>query len=67
MTDQAPAPYAGPKRVLSGVQPTGDLHLGNYLGALVKFARLQHRIGVEPDAGAFLVLAGLVLELGHPV
>ena len=42
MTDQAPAPYAGPKRVLSGVQPTGDLHLGNYLGALVKFTRLQH-------------------------
>jgi tryptophanyl-tRNA synthetase len=30
--------------VLSGVQPTGDLHLGNYLGALVKFARLQHEI-----------------------
>jgi tryptophanyl-tRNA synthetase len=44
MTDQAPAPYAGPKRVLSGVQPSGDLHLGNYLGALVKFARLQHEI-----------------------
>ena len=42
MTDQTPAPYAGPQRVLSGVQPTGDLHLGNYLGALVKFARLQH-------------------------
>ncbi|HEV2532452.1 tryptophan--tRNA ligase [Phenylobacterium sp.] len=44
MTDQAPAPYQGPQRVLSGVQPTGDLHLGNYLGALVKFARLQHEI-----------------------
>ena len=44
MTDQAPAPYAGPKRVLSGVQPTGDLHLGNYLGALVKFTRLQHQV-----------------------
>src|SRR4051794_26561548 len=44
MTDQAPAPYAGPQRVLSGVQPTGDLHLGNYLGALVKFARMQHEI-----------------------
>ena len=28
-------------RVLSGVQPTGALHLGNYLGALVKFVRLQ--------------------------
>src|SRR5687767_7231777 len=44
MTDQAPALYVGPERVLSGVQPTGDLHLGNYLGALVKFARLQHEI-----------------------
>lgn len=42
MTDQSPAPYAGPQRVLSGVQPSGNLHLGNYLGALVKFARLQH-------------------------
>jgi len=44
MTDQAPAPYGGPKRVLSGVQPSGDLHLGNYLGALVKFTRLQHEV-----------------------
>ena len=48
MTDQAPeAPlgaYTGPARVLSGVQPSGALHLGNYLGALVKFARLQHEI-----------------------
>jgi len=44
MTDQPPAPYAGPQRVLSGVQPSGNLHLGNYLGALVKFARLQHQI-----------------------
>jgi len=38
---QAPPPYSGPARVLSGVQPSGALHLGNYLGALVKFARLQ--------------------------
>jgi tryptophanyl-tRNA synthetase len=29
------------KRVLSGVQPTGNLHLGNYLGAIVKFVELQ--------------------------
>jgi tryptophanyl-tRNA synthetase len=33
-----------PSRVLSGVQPSGALHLGNYLGALVKFTRLQHEI-----------------------
>jgi tryptophanyl-tRNA synthetase len=28
-------------RVLSGVQPTGNLHLGNYLGALVQWRELQ--------------------------
>ena len=33
--------YQGPKRVFSGVQPTGALHLGNYLGALKKFVALQ--------------------------
>jgi tryptophanyl-tRNA synthetase len=27
--------------VFSGVQPTGNLHLGNYLGAIVKFVALQ--------------------------
>jgi tryptophanyl-tRNA synthetase len=30
------------KRVFSGVQPTGNLHLGNYLGAIVKFVELQN-------------------------
>ncbi len=28
-------------RVFSGVQPTGNLHLGNYLGAIVRFVDLQ--------------------------
>jgi tryptophanyl-tRNA synthetase len=44
MTEQAPPAFTGPKRVLSGVQPTGALHLGNYLGALVKFTRMQHEM-----------------------
>ncbi|MDR3508396.1 MAG: tryptophan--tRNA ligase [Caulobacteraceae bacterium] len=44
MTDQAPAAYDGPQRVLSGVQPSGALHLGNYLGALKKFVDLQSRM-----------------------
>ena len=43
MTD-TPITYAGPERVLSGVQPSGALHLGNYLGALKKFVDLQHRM-----------------------
>ena len=29
------------KRVFSGVQPTGNLHIGNYLGALKQFVELQ--------------------------
>ncbi len=29
-------------RVLSGVQPSGNLHIGNYLGALKNWVRLQH-------------------------
>ncbi len=29
------------KRILSGVQPSGDLHLGNYLGAIKNFVSLQ--------------------------
>jgi len=31
------------ERVFSGVQSSGNLHLGNYLGALVKFVELQER------------------------
>ena len=31
------------ERVFSGVQPTGNLHLGNYLGAIAKFVALQQR------------------------
>ncbi len=29
-------------RVISGIQPTGNLHLGNYLGAIRRWVKLQH-------------------------
>ena len=32
------------KLVFSGVQPTGNLHLGNYLGALKNFVSLQEKM-----------------------
>lgn len=38
MTDQT-SPFR--QLVFSGVQPTGNLHLGNYLGAIRKFVALQ--------------------------
>lgn len=56
--------YLGEERVFSGVQPTGNLHLGNYLGAIKKFVSLQdeynpiycivdmHSITVWQDPGA---------------
>ena len=31
------------KRIFSGVQPTGTLHLGNYLGAIKNFVELQNK------------------------
>ena len=44
MTDQSTPAYTGPERVVSGVQPSGSLHLGNYLGALKKFVLQQDAI-----------------------
>ena len=33
---------ANKKRILSGMRPTGKLHLGNYVGALENWIRLQN-------------------------
>lgn len=38
---ETPTDFNGPKRILSGMQPTGQLHLGNYLGALKNWVALQ--------------------------
>jgi tryptophanyl-tRNA synthetase len=40
-TDNAGNPSGHPERVFSGVQPTGNLHLGNYLGAIRNWVPLQ--------------------------
>ena len=32
------------KKIFSGVQPTGNLHLGNYLGAIKNFVELNNII-----------------------
>ena len=41
MSDPSPASFE--PRVFSGVQPTGNLHLGNYLGAILRFVEMQTR------------------------
>jgi len=40
MTDETTIPAR--RRVLSGMRPTGRLHLGNYMGALYNWVKLQH-------------------------
>ena len=34
-------------RTLSGIQPTGNLHLGNYLGAIRNWVRMQDEMPGE--------------------
>src|SRR5437667_11124888 len=34
---------SGMKRIVSGMRPTGKLHLGNYEGALKNWVKLQHQ------------------------
>jgi hypothetical protein len=47
-TDKSEAKKVKIRRVLSGVQPTGSLHLGNYLGAIRQWVDFQNR-GDEID------------------
>ncbi|MCP1468362.1 tryptophanyl-tRNA synthetase [Sphingobium sp. OAS761] len=44
-------------RVLSGIQPTGNLHLGNYLGAIRNWVRMQD--DMSGDSRCFFFLADL--------
>ena len=46
--------------VLSGIRPTGNLHLGNYFGALSKFVRMQD------DYNCMYFLADLHALTTHP-
>ena len=32
------------QKIFSGIQPTGELHIGNYLGAIKQFVEFQHKI-----------------------
>ena len=41
-------------RVVSGIQPTGNLHLGNYLGAIRNWVRMQDELPEGSEALYFL-------------
>ena len=41
-------------RIVSGIQPTGDLHLGNYLGAITRWVALQDSVADNGECLFFL-------------
>ena len=51
-------------RIVSGIQPTGNLHLGNYLGAIRNWARMQDEL--KPNQQALFFLADLhAISVAH--
>ena len=44
------------KRILSGIQPTGSINLGTYLGSVKNFVKLQDKM---PDYEFFIFIADL--------
>src|SRR5207248_8041094 len=55
------APALQRARVLSGMRPTGRMHIGNYFGALANWVRLQNErmpgAGQEPTYECFYFIA----------
>lgn len=46
-------------RVVSGIQPTGNLHLGNYLGAIRNWVRMQDDVSADGNGECLFFLADL--------
>ena len=53
------SPHPARPRVLSGMRPTGRLHLGNYMGALYNWVELQNRVteAGKPEYDCFFFIA----------
>ena len=50
-------------RVVSGIQPTGNLHLGNYLGAIRNWVRMQDEL---PEGGQCLFFLADLHAISQP-
>ena len=48
------------EKVVSGIRPTGKLHLGNYYGAVTNFVKMQH------EYNCFFFIADLHSLTTHP-
>jgi tryptophanyl-tRNA synthetase len=52
-------------RVVSGIQPTGNLHLGNYLGAIRNWVRMQDDMETQGGECLFFLADLHALSLAH--
>ena len=52
-------------RVVSGIQPTGNLHLGNYLGAIRNWVRMQDDMATEGGECLFFLADLHAISLPH--
>lgn len=52
-------------RVVSGIQPTGNLHLGNYLGAIRNWVRMQDQLATEGGECLFFLADLHAISLPH--
>jgi tryptophanyl-tRNA synthetase len=46
-------------RILSGIQPTGELHIGNYLGAIKQWTELQKSKNLDKETGCIFIIVDL--------
>ncbi len=46
-------------RILSGIQPTGTLHIGNYLGAIKQWVELQNSKNLDEKTGCIFIVVDL--------
>ena len=52
-------------RIVSGIQPTGNLHLGNYLGAIRNWVRMQDDIGSHGGECLFFLADLHAISMPH--
>ena len=51
-------------RILSGIQPSGTLHIGNYLGAIRQYVALQSMVAI---IAIFFVLLNFLIDYLYTV
>ena len=52
-------------RIVSGIQPTGNLHLGNYLGAIRNWVKMQEEIGSHGGECLFFLADLHAISMPH--